>query len=79
MNRDVVSQVVGFLTAIMLFLGTINIKFEWFNEESISAFGIVLSAGIMLAVTLYTIYKNHFGFTDKAKKQKAFLEKEKLK
>ncbi len=79
MNKEVVSQVTGFLTAIMLFLGTINIKFEWFTEDSISAFGLVLSAGILLGVTLYTIYKNHFGFTEKAKKQKAFLEKENLK
>lgn len=73
--KDIVMQVTGFLMAIMLFLGTINIKFNWLTEESISSFGIVLSAGIALFVTLYSIYKNHYGFTDKAKEQKEFLER----
>ncbi|MDM5208411.1 phage holin [Cytobacillus kochii] len=75
MNKDVVAQVVGFLSAIMMFLGTLNVKFEWLTAESIDAFGIVLTAGIALGITLYTIYKNHFGFTKKAKQQKAWLEK----
>ncbi|MDQ0268864.1 phage holin [Cytobacillus purgationiresistens] len=79
MIKDVVAQIVGFLSAIMLFLGTLNIQFQWLTESSINAFGVVLSAGIFLGVNLYTIYKNHYGFTDKAKQQKAWLEKENLK
>ncbi|WLR54278.1 phage holin [Mesobacillus subterraneus] len=75
--KDVVMQVTGFLMVIMLFLGTLNVKFNWLTEESISAFGVVLSAGIALVVTLYTIYKNHYGFTDRAKEQKKFLERNK--
>lgn len=77
--KDLVSQVVGFLTAIMLFLGTLNIKFSWLTEESISSFGLLLTAGTALSVTLYTVYKNHYCFTEKAKKQKACLEREGLK
>jgi hypothetical protein len=72
--KDVVSQIVGFLSAIFLFLGTVNIKYEWFTEASISAFGLVLSAGMFLAVNLYTIYKNHYGFTEKAKKEKSMID-----
>ncbi|MCM3325029.1 hypothetical protein [Cytobacillus kochii] len=54
------------MSAIMMFLGTLNVKFEWLTAASIDAFGIVLTAGIALGITLYTIYKNHFGFTKKA-------------
>ncbi|MEC1157132.1 phage holin [Cytobacillus horneckiae] len=66
---------VGFMSAIMLFLGTLNIQFQWLTEASINAFGVVLSAGIFLGVNLYTIYKNHYGFTGKAKQQKAWLKR----
>lgn len=76
MNKDVVSQVVSFLSAAMMFLGTLNIHFEWLTKESINAFGVVLTAAIALGITLYGIYKNHFGFTQKAKNQKAWLKKE---
>ncbi|MCA1029216.1 SPP1 phage holin family protein [Cytobacillus kochii] len=75
MINDVVKQIVGFLSAIMLFLGTLNIEFQWLTDASISAFGVVLSAGIFLGVNLYTIYKNHYGFTEKAKQQKAWLKR----
>jgi protein-S-isoprenylcysteine O-methyltransferase Ste14 len=75
---DIVAQVVGFLSAILLFLGTINIKFEWFTEASISAFGIVLTAGIFLCITLYTIYQNFYGFTAKARAKKNLLKRNKL-
>ncbi|MEK4201140.1 PTS mannose transporter subunit IID [Cytobacillus sp. FSL K6-0265] len=76
MINDVVKQIVGFFSAIMLFLGTLNIEFQWLTDASINAFGVVLSAGIFLGVNLYTIYKNHYGFTRKAINQKAWLEKE---
>ncbi|ASV67566.1 PTS mannose transporter subunit IID [Cytobacillus kochii] len=76
MINDVVKQIVGFFSAIMLFLGTLNIEFQWLTDASINAFGVVLSAGIFLSVNLYTIYKNHYGFTRKAINQKAWLERE---
>lgn len=78
-NKDIFSQVVGFLSAIMMFMGTLNFKFGWLTADSIDAFGIVLTSGIALGITLYTIYRNHFGFTTKAKNQKALLEKENKK
>ncbi|MCY9198920.1 SPP1 phage holin family protein [Bacillus atrophaeus] len=79
MNTDIVKQITGFLTAVLLFLGTLNVKFDWFTEDSISAFGVVISAGILLAFNLYTIYKNHYGFTKKAKAQGAALKQRNLK
>lgn len=79
MIKDTVSQVLGFLSAVMLFLGTLNIKFDWLTESTISAFGVVLSAGILLVVNMYTVYKNHYSLTKKAKKQKEVLDKHDLK
>lgn len=75
---DIVKQIVGFLTAIMLFFGTLNIEFQWLTQDSINAFGVVISAGILLAINIRTIYKNHYGFSKKAKKQKEVLKKEGL-
>jgi hypothetical protein len=72
--KDVISQVTGFLMAILLFLGTVNIEYKWFTEASISAVGLVLTAGTMLVINLYTIYRNHYGFTDKAKKEKSMID-----
>jgi hypothetical protein len=73
-TKDVVAQVTGFLMAILLFLGTVNIHFDWFTEKSISAFGLLLGAAIALGINLYTIYQNHYGFTDKAKKEKSMID-----
>ncbi|POD46298.1 hypothetical protein BKM15_26005 [Pseudomonas syringae pv. syringae] len=78
MNKDIVSQITGFLTAILLFLGTLNMEFAWFTEQSINAFGLVVSAGILLGVNILTIYRNHYGFSEKAKEQKRELEKKDL-
>lgn len=77
--NDVVKQFVGFLMAILLFLGTINVKYEWFTEASINAFGFVVAAAIALVYNLYSIYKNHYGFTKKAKQQKRVLKEKGLK
>lgn len=79
MNKDIAKQITGFLTAIFLFLGTINVKFDWFTLTSINAFEVVVLAGIPLGYTIYAIYKNHFGFTKKAKEQKVYLKQKNLK
>lgn len=75
MNGDVVKQITGFLSAVLVFLGLIGVSFEWFTVDSINAFGLVLAAAIPLGYNLYTIYKNHYGFTKKAKHDKVILER----
>jgi protein-S-isoprenylcysteine O-methyltransferase Ste14 len=78
LDKDIVKQLVGFLMAVLLFLGTINIKFDWFTEASINAFGFVVAAAIALGINLWTIYKNHYGFTARAKAQKSALKRQGL-
>lgn len=58
--KGTVILIVGFLQALMGFLATLNVKFEWLSDASISAFGILLTAGIMLAAGLYAVWKNTF-------------------
>lgn len=79
MNKDIAKQITGFLTVLFLFLGTLNVKFEWFTLDSINAFEAVVVAAIPLIYSLYAIYKNHFGFTEKAKEQKEVLKRNGLK
>lgn len=75
MNADIVKQITGFLSALLVFLGFLGVSFEWFTVDSINAFGLVLAAAIPLAYNLFTIYKNHFGFTEKAKHDKRVLDR----
>lgn len=56
--KDISILVVGFLTATMGFLATLNIKFEWLTETSISAFGAFFVALAMLATGVYATWKN---------------------
>ncbi|MEK4754781.1 phage holin [Priestia sp. FSL R5-0597] len=79
MNKDFVKQITAFLMAILLFLGTLNVKFEWFTVDSINAFEAVLIAAIPLVAVLVSIYKNHYGITEKAKEQKEVLKQKGLK
>lgn len=60
-TTDIVKQVVGFLTALSMFLGTIGFAFDWLTVDSINAFGVVLGATIALGYTLYAVYTNTFG------------------
>lgn len=79
MTKDIVILVTGFLSTLLLFLGTINVYFEWFTMNSINAFGALLGAGIALVGSLFAVYKNTYAVTRKARKQKAMLEREGLK
>jgi protein-S-isoprenylcysteine O-methyltransferase Ste14 len=79
MKKDIVILVTGFLSTLLLFLGTINVYFEWFTMNSINAFGALLGAGIALAGALFAVYKNTYAVTRKARKQKALLERNGLK
>lgn len=69
----------GLLSAVLLFLGTLNIEFEWFNAESIGAFEGVLIAAVPFALLVYGVYKNTYIVTDKAKKQERALKQKGLK
>lgn len=61
MKKDIFTLLGGFLTALLFFFGTINVRFEWFTTESINAFVIVVSAFVALAVNVYAVWKNtHF-------------------
>jgi hypothetical protein len=58
MKKDIFTLLGGFLTALLFFFGTINVKFDWFTTESINAFVIVISAFAALAVNIYAVWKN---------------------
>lgn len=83
MSTDKLKQYValfgGWLSAILLFLGTLNVTFDWFNQESIDAFVVVLGASIPFVIAMYGIHKNTYRLTDKAKKQEELLKQKGLK
>ncbi|MFC5587535.1 phage holin [Sporosarcina soli] len=83
MNADKLKQYIGLLggllSAILLFLGTLNVKFEWFNEASIGAFEGVLIAVAPFALLIYGVYKNSYIVTKKAKRQEEELKRKGLK
>lgn len=65
MKKDVITLLGGFLTALLFFFGTIGVKFDWFTEESINAFVLVLSAFVALVVNVYAVWKNTHVFKKK--------------
>ncbi len=67
------------LSAVLLFLGTLNVKFDWFNQESIDALEVVLMASVPFAIAIYGVYKNSFRLSEKAKKQELELKRRGLK
>lgn len=69
----------GLLSAILLFLGTLNIKFDWFNTGSIDAFTAVLVAAIPFALLIYGVWKNTYVLSEKAKEQERTLKQRGLK
>ncbi|KOP78193.1 hypothetical protein AMS60_18675 [Bacillus sp. FJAT-21945] len=73
MNKDIFTLLGGFLTAVLLFLGTIGISFDWFTQESINAFVIMVFAFVALAINLYAIWKNTYT-SKKAQLQKKVLQ-----
>jgi SPP1 family holin len=77
MKKDIATLLGGFLTALLFFLGTIGIKFEWFTTESINAFVLVISAFAALIVNIYAVWRNTYT-TPNSKKQKEELQKKGL-
>lgn len=69
----------GWLMAVLLFLGTLNIEFEWFNTDSIDAFIVVLMASVPFIIVIYGVWKNSYLTTKKAKRQEDELKRRGLK
>lgn len=69
----------GWLSAVLLFLGTLNIKFQWFTQDSIDAFVVVLGASGPFVLILYGVYKNTYRLSEKAKQQEYVLKQKGLK
>ncbi|CDQ17933.1 phage holin [Halobacillus karajensis] len=76
--KEVATLVGGFLTAIMGFLATLNIRYEWLTEASISAFVTLIVAGGMLGIGVYSVWKNTY-VSKKGKEQKRVLQERRLK
>ncbi|WP_077325806.1 phage holin [Virgibacillus siamensis] len=77
-KSGVVSQITGFLAALLPVLSIAGYQFDWFTQDFINSIGVLLSAGISLVVTCMAIYKNHFS-SKKAQKQNKALKQKGLK
>lgn len=77
MKKDIFTLVGGFLSSLLLFLGSIDVSFDWFTQTSIDAFVVLLAAAVMLTLNLYAIWKNTF-VSKKAQLQKKALQSQGL-
>jgi hypothetical protein len=73
MKKDILILLGGFLTALLLFLGTIVVQFDWLTQESIDAFVLFVGATIALGLNLYAVWKNTH-VSKKAQIQKKVLK-----
>ncbi|MBN8236823.1 PTS mannose transporter subunit IID [Halobacillus kuroshimensis] len=76
--KEIATLIGGFLTEVMGFLATLNIKYAWLTEASISAFVTVVIAGGVLGVGIYSVWKNTY-VSKKGKEQKRELLRKGLK
>ena len=74
MKKDYAILITGFLSALMLFLGTVGFSFEWLTPDNIDAFGVLIAATVPLLGSVYAIWKNTY-VSKKAKEQKEVLER----
>lgn len=83
MTKDKLMQYIGLfgglLSAVLLFLGTLNVEFKWFNTASIESFTTVLIACVPFALAIFGVWKNSYVITQKAKTQEKVLERNGLK
>ncbi|AMQ06719.1 phage holin [Sporosarcina psychrophila] len=77
--KQYVAMFGGWLSAVLLFLGTLNVKFEWFNQESIDAFVVVLIAAVPFFLIIYGVWKNTYLVRKRAKEQERALKQRGLK
>lgn len=73
MKKDVFTLLGGFLTALLFFFGTIGISFDWFTQDSINAFVVLISAFVALIINVYAVWKNTYT-SKKAQLQKKALQ-----
>ncbi len=69
----------GWLSAVLLFLGTLNVSFEWFNQNSIDAFVVVLGTSIPFVFVMYGVWKNTYLVKKNAKEQEELLKRQGMK
>lgn len=69
----------GWLSAVLLFLGTLNVSFEWFNQDSIDAFVVVLGTSIPFVLVMYGVWKNTYLVKKNAKEQEELLKRQGMK
>jgi len=77
MKKDIVTLLGGFLSALLLFFGTIGLSFDWFTQESINAFVLVVGAAIALGWNLFAVWKNTY-VSHKGQIQKEVLKQKGL-
>ncbi|MCM3598730.1 hypothetical protein M4D55_23505 [Metabacillus idriensis] len=77
MNKDLLTLLGGFLTALLMFFGTVGIAFEWFIQDSINAFVILVGALAALVINGIAVWKNTF-VSRKAQIQKKALQSQGL-
>jgi 1,4-dihydroxy-2-naphthoate octaprenyltransferase len=58
MKKDVFTLLGGFLTSVLMFMGTIGVSFDWLTQASINAFVFMVAAAVALAINLYAVWKN---------------------
>ena len=69
----------GLLSAVLLFLRSLNIDYWWFNEETINSFVNLLLALVPFVFVLYGVWKNSYIVTKKAREQEKILKQKGLK
>lgn len=69
----------GLLSAVLLFLGTLGVQFDWFTEDSIGAFTNVLIAAVPFILVIYGVWKNSYIVTKQACEQEQYLKEKGLK
>jgi len=59
-SKDIITLVMGFLSALLLFLQAIGNVPIWLSAETIGAFGQMLTTFVPLLLSFYAIWKNTY-------------------
>ena len=77
--KQYIAMIGGALGGVLLFLRSLEIELEHFNEITIEAFIGMLAALIPFALVMYGVYKNTYLVTKQAKYQEKVLKNKGLK